>query len=235
MFPFPEVLDLGKGRKVPWQIAHERIGALLTPERRQKIVKVVAGRTFNVSVVLENIYDRGNASAVMRSSEALGFGQIHMVDPARFKEANRVTQGADKWVEVRKWNTSEECLLSLKGQGVQLLATHLDATAVDISTVDFSKPSAIILGNEKDGISAEVLKHCDQRIILPMGGFVQSYNISVAGALCLYHAYCDRIRRLGSSGDLNASERLILESEYFMRTQSSSMEYLQELATRGAI
>jgi tRNA (guanosine-2'-O-)-methyltransferase len=227
MFPFPNQIQLPNGKSVSTETVIQKIGPMLTKERLEKIDKVVEHRTFSTVVVLEDIFDRGNASAVMRSAEALGFSQIHMIELGeKFRESQRTTAGADKWVELKKWKSTKDCVQELKKQGKQIVVTHLDATSIPISEVDFSKPTAIVLGNEKEGVSKEMIESADHRVIIPMVGFVQSYNISVAGALCFYHIYQDRVRRLGKQGDLTDSEKNILRAIYYMRTQPSSEDVL---------
>lgn len=214
----------------------EELSPLLTEERKSKIDKVVQNRCQSVSVVMENIYDRGNVSAVMRSMEAFGFIDGHLVELGeKFKEANRVTAGADKWVELTKWKSTKECVDSLKRQGKKIIVTHLSDKARPISEFDFSSPCAIVLGNEKDGISQEMLRASDAQLILPMVGFVQSYNISVAAALCLYHIYQDRVARMGCNSDLNNEQIDALKAHYYLRTQDSGYDYLKEKAMRGLI
>jgi tRNA (guanosine-2'-O-)-methyltransferase len=209
---------------------------LLTPERRRKIDEVAQLRNFSNAVVLENIYDRGNASAVMRSAEALGFVQMHLIELGeKFKESQRTTAGADKWLEVKKWKSTGDCIRSLKAEGHQIVVTHLDATSKPIDQVDFSNPTALVLGNEKDGVSREMIEAADHRVVLPMTGFVQSYNISVAGALCFYHIYMDRVRRLGKCGDLSLKEQRILQAEYYLRSLDSAADFLRELLDRKVI
>jgi tRNA (guanosine-2'-O-)-methyltransferase len=236
MFPFKSEIDFSKDLRVQAQVVHDVVGALLTPERLEKIQRVVDERTFSSVIVLENIYDRGNASAVMRSAEALGFGQVHMIEATdAFKESQRTTAGADKWVEIRKWKTTADCVSELKKQGKQIVVTHLDQTSKKIAEVDFSKPTAIVLGNEKDGVSKEMIEAADHRVILPMVGFVQSYNISVAGALSFYHIYMDRVRRLSKQGDLTDEEKMILRAYYYLRTQPSGEDVIKELRARKEI
>jgi tRNA (guanosine-2'-O-)-methyltransferase len=228
MFPFSGEIQLPNGKSVSAQTVIEKIGPMLTKERLEKIDRVVEHRTFNSVVVLEDIFDRGNASAVMRSAEALGFTQVHMIELGeKFRESQRTTAGADKWIELKKWKSTKDCVQALKNQGKQIVVTHLDATSIPISEVDFSKPTAIVLGNEKEGVSKEMIASADYRVVIPMVGFVQSYNISVAGALCFYHIYQDRMRRLGRQGDLSVSEKEILRAIYYMRTQPSSEDVLQ--------
>ena len=169
----------------------------------------------------------------MRSSEAFGFLQMYLVDApgARFKAANRVTQGADKWLDVQKWNSSEECVANLKKQGIRVCVTSLEASK-PIGELDFSIPTALVLGNEKDGISETMKSLADERIILPMQGFVQSYNISVAGALCLYHIFQDRVQRLGRNGDLTETEKMALLANYYFRSLESGPEKVLKFLER---
>jgi tRNA (guanosine-2'-O-)-methyltransferase len=237
MFPFSDPIYLGSQRiPVSVEDVHTHIGPLLTPERKIKIDRVAADRNFSNVVVLENIYDRGNASAVMRSAEALGFAQVHLIELGeKFKESQRTTAGADKWVEVRKWKSTKDCVDEIKKQGKQLIVTHLDATSKPISDIDFSKPTALVLGNEKDGVSPEMVAAADHRVLLPMVGFVQSYNISVAGALSFYHIFMDRMRRLGKSGDVTPEQIRRLQAEYYLRTLDSAEKFLLELKQRKAI
>jgi tRNA (guanosine-2'-O-)-methyltransferase len=227
MFPFNSDIQVDDKLYASYLEILEKIGPILTPERRQKIDSVVGERTFSTVVVLEDIYDRGNASAVMRSAEAMGFAQFHMIETGeKFKVANRVSQGADKWVEVKKWKSTETCISTLKEQGKQIIVTHLNALAKPISEIDFSRPSALVLGNEKDGVSPRMVEMADHCVIIPMQGFVQSYNISVAGALSLYHIFCDRVRKLGRSGDLNPEQQEILKAVYYTRSLDSAKNIL---------
>lgn len=159
----------------------------ITSERLTKIMNVIAKRNQNISVLMEDIYDRGNASAVMRSAEAFGFYQIHMVELSeKFKESKRVTQGADKWLITKKWKSTEEAVNSLKMQGFKVAVTHLEG-GKPIEECDFNTPTVIAFGNELKGASETLTKLADEKIFIPMQGFVQSFNISVAAAICFYH------------------------------------------------
>ena len=236
MFPFERSISVGKDFSVDVDDVLEHIGPQLTDERRKKIERVVGGRTYSAVLVLENIYDRGNASAVFRSTEAMGFGQVHMIELGeKFRESQRTTAGADKWLEIKKWKSTKECIDLLKAEGKQIVVTHLDSSSVPIGEVDFSKSSALVLGNEKDGVSPEMIEAADKRVILPMDGFVQSFNISVAGALSLWHIRQDRQSRLGRHGDLTEEQKKILTAIYCLRTQDSSEQTLRELFSRGKL
>lgn len=228
MFSLSDKVDLfGGSLKVNYQDVMKHIFPLLTDERQRKITNVVNERCFNISVVLESIYDRGNTSAVMRSAEGLGFSNFHVIETfEKFKEANRVTQGADKWLEVKKWKTSKECIDHLKKNKIRICVTSLQASR-PLQEIDFSTPLALVLGNEKDGVSKEMLEAADERVILPMPGFVQSFNISIAGALCLYHIWYDRKQKLGSNADLTNEQKEILKAAYAMRTMDSAESILK--------
>lgn len=159
----------------------------VTAERLAKIKVVASQRLPQVSVVLEDIYDRGNASAVMRSAEAFGFYQLHMIErQEKFKESKRVTQGAHKWLKIKKWDSTLSCIGNLKKEGRKIYVTHLDPHALPLHEVPLDEPLALCFGNEKDGATQELLKLADKTVFIPMRGFVQSFNISVAAALCFY-------------------------------------------------
>lgn len=228
MFPLGNEIELINAKlKVSPREVLEHIFPLLTADRQQKIDRVVQGRCFDISVVLESIYDRGNISAVMRTAEGLGFSNFHIIETfEKFKEANRVTQGADKWVETKKWKTTKDFIRYAKDNKIRICVTSLEA-AKPIHEVDFSTPLALVLGNEKSGASAEIIEAADERVIVPMPGFVQSFNISVAGALCLYQIYQDRLKRRGHVSDVTPEQIEILKAHYALRTLDSAEEILK--------
>lgn len=228
MFPLSSEISLfdGKLKATPADVM-KHIFPLLTEERRKKIERVVPSRCFDISVVLESIYDRGNISAVMRTAEGLGFSNFHIIETfTKFKEANRVTQGADKWVETKKWKSTSEFIQYAKANKIRICVTSLEASK-PISEVDFTTPLALVLGNEKDGVSKEMLEAADERIIIPMPGFVQSFNISIAGAIGLYHIYQDRLKKLGHVSDVTPEQIEILKAHYALRTLDSAEAILK--------
>ncbi|AGH95904.1 TrmH family RNA methyltransferase [Pseudobdellovibrio exovorus] len=228
MFPLNREIQLKQNNlRVTTEDVLQHVYPLLTEERRQKIERVTAGRCFDISVVLESIYDRGNISAVMRTAEGLGFSNFHVIETfEKFKEANRVTQGADKWVEVKKWKTTRDYIDFAKKNKIRICVTSLEASK-PIHEVDFTSPLALVLGNEKSGVSPEILEAADERVIIPMPGFVQSFNISVAGALCLYQIYQDRLRRRGQVQDVTPEQIEILKAHYALRTLDSAEDILK--------
>ncbi len=158
------------------------------PKRLKRIQDVIDKRSADVVTVMENIYDRGNTSAVMRSAEAFGFYQFHqIIENDDFKESKRVTQGADKWLLQNQWDNTETCILNLKKQGYRILVTHLEG-GTPLPEVQLDGPVALCFGNEKMGASPKLTELADQKVFIPMQGFVQSFNISVAAALAFQWA-----------------------------------------------
>ena len=232
-FPLTTPLEYKPGHFASVDTIMEKIWPLLTPERQKKIENVVAKRCFSIPVVLESIYDRGNISAVMRTAEGLGFSNFHIIETQeKFKNSQRVTQGADKWVETKKWKSTTEAIKYFKDNKIRLCVTSLEA-AKPLHEVDFSTPLALVLGNEKDGVSKEMLEAADERVIIPMPGFVQSFNISVAGALCLYQIFQTRLHRLGKNEDVTPEQISILKASYALRTLDSADDILRLTAGKN--
>ena len=223
-FPFQEPFEIG-GRAFSAAEVVARLAPKIRRERRERIAEVIASRTASIAVVMEGLYDRGNISAVLRSAEALGYLSVHVVrTQKKFRQADRVTRGAEKWLRVHESRSTAAALLDLRGRGFRILATHFDS-AEPIDRFDFSVPTAIIFGNENAGVSDEALGLADARVVVPMSGFTQSFNISVAAALTLYHISRDRASR-GLGGDLNDDERRILTAEYYLRSVRRAKELL---------
>ncbi len=194
-------------------LAIEKLYEFITDERKEKIQKVLSQRSAHFAPVLEGLYDRGNVSAVMRSAEAFGFHRFHIIETSKdFKESQRVTQGADKWLDVVKWTNTKDCILNLKQQGYKVYATHMSEKAMNFDELDLNQKTAVIFGNERDGVSEEALSMADGNVLLPMAGFTQSFNISVAAALSFQRAF------LKSPPKVSEEERKLLEAAYYLRT-----------------
>lgn len=211
-FPHREPLQSGEHELTADEVI-ELLAEQITERRRARIDKVVASRIYSIVPVLDGLYDRGNVSAVMRTAEGLGFGEIHVIETWEdFKAANRVTQGADKWLDVRKWDAPTGCIDDLRSRGFQIVATSLEA-AQPLSDIDFNRPTAVVFGNERDGVCPEILEASDANVILPMNGFAQSFNISVAAALTLYHTLLS-----GAAPDLDPTQQQLLRAIYYLRS-----------------
>lgn len=206
----------------------EKLAPFLTPERHARIEEVVGNRTRSFVPVLEKIFDQGNINAVFRSAEAMGFQDVHMVDNHKIKISQRISKGSDKWLDVKQWPDTKACFDHLKQQGYKILVTHLDASSKSIYDWDFSQKTAMVFGSEGFGVSEEAIKYCDQTVILPMEGFTQSYNISVAAALCMFYVNQQRKLKLGSNADLSLEEKNLLTASYYLRTCNETMKPLAD-------
>ncbi|WP_413113181.1 tRNA (guanosine(18)-2'-O)-methyltransferase TrmH [Thaumasiovibrio sp. DFM-14] len=165
----------------------------MSPERFARIQDVLKARQTDLTLCLEEVHKPNNVSAIIRTADAAGLHRVHAVWPTQeMRTLSHTSAGARNWVEVQTHPTVTDAFTHLKAQGMQVLVTNLSDSAVDFREIDFTKPTAVVLGNEKTGISKEALAAADQDIIIPMVGMVQSLNVSVASALVLYEAQRQR-------------------------------------------
>ncbi len=173
------------------------LSTFATSARLARIETVAKNRTHQFIPILSDIYDRGNISAVLRSAEGLGFGEIHLIQRGdRFRVANRVTRGADEWLDIFTWN-DPSVVSNLKSRGYKVFSTGFE-NARPIQEVDFTTPTAFVFGNEKEGVKPDIAELCDGCVYIPMSGFSQSFNISVAAAISMFAA-----RQKISSGNID--------------------------------
>ncbi|CAI1191512.1 tRNA (guanosine(18)-2'-O)-methyltransferase [Serratia liquefaciens] len=181
---------------------------------------MLATRQPDITVCLEQVHKPHNVSAIIRTADAVGVHQVHAVWPTtRMRTLVSSAAGSNSWVNVQTHRTIGDAVTHLKGQGMQILATNLSARAVDFREVDYTRPTCVLLGQEKTGITEEALALADQDIIIPMIGMVQSLNVSVASALILYEAQRQRqnaglYRREHSMLDAEEQQRLLFEGGY---------------------
>ncbi len=214
-------------QQYPVETVLSELGPLLTEQRRERIAEVVAGRTRNVATVVEGLVDVGNVSAVMRTAEAFGFQPFHIVDAsAVVKTSTRTTQGAEKWLDVSAWETPVAAVSHLKETGYEVFVTALNERARSLEEIDFSGRVALVFGNELNGASEEITSLADEVIAVRTPGFVQSFNISVAAAVCLYHVHADRLKR-GVGGDLTAQAAKALCADFYARSVRDSAQILE--------
>lgn len=161
-------------------------------ERYNRIQQVLKARQADLTLCLEEVHKPNNVSAVIRTADATGIHKIHAVWPNEMRTLSHTSAGARNWVDVDTHDSIEEAITELKAQGMQVLVTNLSDTAVDFREIDYTKPTAIILGSEKVGASEKAKQLADQDIIVPMVGMVQSLNVSVASAVILYEAQRQR-------------------------------------------
>jgi tRNA (guanosine-2'-O-)-methyltransferase len=164
----------------------------MTNERRQKIEAVLSKRQNDLTIVLENVFDPHNISAVMRSCDAVGIQEIYVLNtkiPRHKKWGARSSSSATKWLTVHQFENAEECFTQLRKKYSSILTTHLSTDAVSLYQLDLTRSVALVFGNEHSGVSEEIIKLADGNFIIPQVGIIRSLNISVACAVSLYEAF----------------------------------------------
>jgi tRNA (guanosine-2'-O-)-methyltransferase len=190
--------------------------SLLTPQRLARIDAVISARLRSVTVVLDRLLDAHNVAAVLRTAEGLGIARVHVV-PHDARDAGahrRVTQDADKWLDVPIEEDGAAIAKKLATEGFVVYAGHLDAHARPYMEIPVERPVALLFGNEHEGPSAETLAACAGTFRIPMAGFTQSFNVSVAAGIALSQICSARRAFLRSPGDLTPDERRALRSRF---------------------
>jgi tRNA (guanosine-2'-O-)-methyltransferase len=168
-----------------------------TKERIQKVRKVLSQRQPDLRIVLEEVTNTHNASAVVRTCDAAGILYLDIIssagDPFPINEA--ISTRAEKWLHFNYYHSTAECLEKLKGKGFKIAATFLDDKSIPYTSVDYTQPLAVAFGNESEGISEEARNLADYIIKIPMIGMVQSLNLSVSVGVILYEALKQRMEK----------------------------------------
>jgi tRNA (guanosine-2'-O-)-methyltransferase len=213
----PEEPALGGARTAQQTEADDAFWrALLTPQRLARIESVLEARLSSVTVVLDRLLDPHNVAAILRTSEGLGLCTAHVVpNPDGDTGAHRrITQDADKWIEVVSHRSGAEAARALAAQGFSVYAGHLAPEAQPYTSIPATAPVALLFGHEHEGASAETLAACAGTFRIPMAGFTQSFNVSVAAGIALSQICAARRALLGSPGDLRSGDKGRLRSNY---------------------
>lgn len=165
-----------------------------TKEREGKVRRVLALRQPDLRVVLEDITNIHNASAIIRTCDAAGVLYIEVVSSNKepFPVNEAISTRAEKWVEIRCHSSIEECLVELKKEGFKIVSTCISEESLPFTSLNYTQPIAIVFGNESEGVSPAALELADYRIKIPMFGMVQSLNLSVSAGIILYEALKQR-------------------------------------------
>lgn len=164
----------------------------MTPERKQRLISVLNKRQGNITVVLENVFDPHNISAVMRTCDAVGLQDIYILNtkiPRHKKWGAKSSSSAAKWLTVHQYDDAALCFAELRKKYAKILTTHLSSDAIALHQIDFTESIALVFGNEHSGVSDEIRALANGNFIIPQVGIIQSLNISVACAVTLYEAY----------------------------------------------
>lgn len=199
--------------------------------KQQLIEKVLLERTRHLTVVLENIYQPHNASAVIRSCECFGVQDLHVIENSNtFSTSKGVVLGSAKWVSLHRYNQAEEntatCLDALKKSGYKLVATTLQPGSKPITEIDLTQKTALLFGTEEDGLSSLAHDMADEMAYIPMTGFTQSLNISVSAAICL-HALTSKLKSTQTSWQLSGAEQLDLQIEWLVKSAQNGERIAQ--------
>lgn len=163
----------------------------MTPERTDRLLSVLNKRQNNITVVLENVFDPHNISAVMRTCDAVGIQDIYVLNTkiARHKKfGQKSSSSAAKWLSIHQFTDAHECFAELRRHYQLILTTHLSSDAIALHDIDFTQSIALVFGNEHAGVSDEIRAMADGNFIIPQVGIIKSLNISVACAVTVYEA-----------------------------------------------
>jgi len=178
--------------------------------RIEKIRSVLSRRQPDLTVVLENVHDPHNVSAVFRSCDAVGVLRVELLyTQEKFPRIGRKSSSsANKWLDRRRHTSVGACYDALHGEGFSIYATRLASSSVSLYDLDLTKPTAFVFGNEHRGVSEEAAVNADATLQVPMMGMIESLNISVAAAVCLYEALRQRLARRPAGGAALTEEQL---------------------------
>lgn len=164
----------------------------MTPEREERILRVLGKRQDAITVVLENVFDPHNVSAVMRTCDAVGVQEIYILNtriPMRKKWGAKSSSSAAEWLTIHSYADTEQCFADLRKKQYRILTTHLAGDALSLYDIDLTERIALVFGNEHEGVSEEIRALADGNFVIPQVGIIQSLNISVACAVSLYEAF----------------------------------------------
>ncbi len=170
----------------------------MSPQRQERLRETAHKRQFDLTVILENVHDPHNISAVMRSCDAVGIREIFVLytdsrlTEERIQLGRKTSGGASRWMDVFLFETAEACIREVRKRYDRILATHLSAAAQDLYSLNLTQSTAFLFGNEHEGLSETALEYADGNFVIPMMGMTQSLNISVACAVTLFETLRQR-------------------------------------------
>ena len=190
----------------------------MTPERYKRLSQVLDKRQPNITVVLENVFDPHNVSAVIRTCDAIGIQEVYILNdriPPHKKWGYRSSSTAAEWLTMHQFTDAESCFKEIRKKYKKVLTSHLSEDAADMFSIDFTESVALVFGNETFGVSENILQFSDGNFIIPQVGVIKSLNISVACAVTLYEAF--RQKKISGHYDapqLNESDRRELDIKW---------------------
>ena len=204
----------------------EHLESFLTSRRRQLFQQVIENRTNHFTVATQDVYQLHNTSAVIRSCDVFGIQNIHVVEEVNLKKIDReIAMGAQKWVDINRYTSTEGCIAELRQQKYRIVATS-PHEGTDLQDFNISKPAALFFGMETKGLSEEVMKEADEFIRIPMYGFTESLNISVSAAIILQELTA-RLRKSEFTWQLSEAEKIDKRLEWAQKNIRNSKEIVE--------
>ncbi len=199
----------------------------MTENRRRRLESVISRRQSDLVIVMEDVHDPHNISAVMRTADSVGVMDMYLIQSEGYRHrrfGKRSSASALKWLRVHYFDEIESCMSVLREKGLRLMATHLGKEGRSLYSLDLTQPTALVFGNEHRGLSEECLSHCDGNFHIPQVGMVKSLNISVACAVSLYEAFRQREALGYYEGKPRMDSRTLaeLKESWFSREQGTS-------------
>lgn len=202
---------------------------LLTPERLERLRTVLNNRVANVTVVLENLHKDYNISAVLRTCESFGIQDVHVIpQPGEGKVFRSVTQGCHRWLTIHRHRSVSSCFAFLRQAGFRVLAGTLDVGSLPLEQMDWAGKVALVFSNELEGAKEEVLGRVDGFFTIPMAGFSQSLNVSVAAGIVIHHVLTMK-RKAGDLAGISNSEADRILEQWVRKSVRSVEVVIREL------
>ncbi len=181
----------------------------ITEGRKQRFLDVLQNRTKHFTVVIEDVFQLHNTSAVMRTCEVFGIQELNVIEEKFGKDIDKeIAMGAQKWVDVNRYNSTTACIHNLKERGYKIIATSPHESSSPLDTFNITEPAALFFGTEKSGLSDEIIKAADGFVHIPMAGFTESLNISNSAAIIIQDI-TNRLRQ--SDIEWHLSEKEIID------------------------
>lgn len=211
------------------QDLYQRASELFSDNKRDLFDRLVLNRTRHISVVLEDVYQAHNASAVLRSCDCFGVQDVHVVENRNQYCPNPdVAMGSNKWVDIYKYPSITDSYDALRRRGYRIIATLPHENDTMIGDLDISQPTALVFGTELTGLTQEAIDHADGYVKIPMYGFTESFNISVSAALSLY-ALTERMRHSDIQWQLSEEEQVTLKLYWSMQVIKDGQNVMRYL------
>ncbi len=201
---------------------------IISESKKEMFDRIASERTKHFTVVMENIYQEHNASAVLRSCDCFGIQELHVIEKDnQYKVQRDIALGAGRWVDMFNYDKGEsptnDCITKLKNKGYKIIATTPHTNDVTINEFDLTQPFALVFGTERRGISEEIKEMADEFVKIPMYGFTESFNISVSAAISL-NVVRERLEKSNLNWKLSSEEQIALKIKWSKKILKAGVE-----------